>query len=50
MNENRIKKSMTNSATPMNFVQRTKKQMRKMINAPDMKANKNTRHSIGHNE
>ena len=28
MNENRIKKSMTNSATPMNFVQRTKKQMR----------------------
>ena len=29
MNENRMKKSMSGKGTPMNFVQRTKKQMRK---------------------
>ena len=29
MNENRMKKSMSGRGTPMNFVQRTKKQMRK---------------------
>ena len=29
MNENRMNKSMSNSRTPMNFVQRTKKQIRK---------------------
>ena len=29
MNENRMNKSMDDSRTPMNFVQRTKKQMRK---------------------
>ena len=29
MNENRMDKSMSYSRTPMNFVQRTKKQMRK---------------------
>ena len=30
MNENRMDKSMSYSRTPMNFVQRTKKQMRKI--------------------
>ena len=29
MNENRMNKSMGDSRTPMNFIQRTKKQMRK---------------------
>ena len=29
MNENRMDKSMSDGRTPMNFVQRTKKQMRK---------------------
>ena len=29
MNENRMNKSMSNGRTPMNFVQRTKKQMKK---------------------
>ena len=29
MNENRMKKSMSSRGTPMNFVKRTKKQMRK---------------------
>ena len=29
MNENRMKKSMSGRGTPMNFVQRTKKKMRK---------------------
>ena len=29
MNENRMKKSMNNGGTPMNFVQKTKKKMRK---------------------
>ena len=29
MNENRMNKSMSNNRTPMNFVQRMKKQMRK---------------------
>ena len=29
MNENRMNKSMSDGRTPMNFVQRTKKQMRK---------------------